>query len=314
MRIETRWARWTAMLLLGAVVISGGWWLMHRGVYGLALFVVIPVIIGALAEGFQKSAGWRGAAKFGALAVLLINAGLLGLGIEGLVCIAMSVPLTVPLGAIGGCLAYGVRHSRVQGNRATAALLILPLSAGSVGFDVAATPAVYEAHTSVDIAATPEQVWKYVVSYAEMAPPDDWMFKAGIAYPERVRVKGIGVGAVRYCDFSTGPLVEPIGIWDEPRLLQFSVTETPAPMREWSLYTEVNPKHLHGYFISKQGQFRLTPMANGHTLLEGRSWYQHGLWPAQYWKLWSDAVVHRVHRRVLTHIKVLAESDAREVQ
>jgi hypothetical protein len=43
------------------------------------------------------------------------------------------------------------------------------------------------------------------------------------------------------------------------------------------------------------------------TLLEGTSWYQHGLWPAQYWRHWSTAVVHGIHLRVFQEIKRLAE-------
>jgi hypothetical protein len=70
----------------------------------------------------------------------------------------------------------------------------------------------------------------------------------------------------------------------------------------------VLPKHLHGYLISEHGQFRLKELPNHHTLLEGSTWYQHGLWPAEYWRWWSDAIIHRIHMRVLTHIRALAES------
>ena len=43
--------------------------------------------------------------------------------------------------------------------------------------------------------------------------------------------------------------------------------------------------------VSKRGQFRLTRLANARTLLEGTTWYQHGLWPAEYWRWWADAIV-----------------------
>jgi len=88
------------------------------------------------------------------------------------------------------------------------------------------------------------------------------------------------------------------------------VTENPAPMHEWSPYAQVLPKHLHGYLVSKKGQFQLTRLANKHTLLAGTTWYQHGLWPAGYWRWWSNAIIHRIHLRVLTHIRTLAEQDA----
>jgi len=52
-------------------------------------------------------------------------------------------------------------------------------------------------------------------------------------------------------------------------------------------------------------------LADGHTLLEGTTRYQHGLWPAEYRRWWSDAIIHRIHLRVLTHIRALAEQDAR---
>ena len=140
----------------------------------------------------------------------------------------------------------------------------------------------------------------------------EWYFRAGLAYPMRARIEGLGPGAIRYCEFSTGPFVEPIEVWDEPRLLQFRVTENPAPMHERSPYGHIQPKHLHGYLVSERGQFRLTKLANGHTLLEGATWYQHGLWPAEYWKWWSDAIIHRIHLRVLNHVRMLAERESNQ--
>ena len=70
----------------------------------------------------------------------------------------------------------------------------------------------------------------------------------------------------------------------------------------------LHPSHLHGYLVSKKGRFVLTELPNGHTLVEGTSWYQHGLEPGPYWRWWSDAIVHRIHQRVLSHIKHLSEA------
>ena len=60
-------------------------------------------------------------------------------------------------------------------------------------------------------------------------------------------------------------------------------------------------------FRSLRGEFRLTPTAGGGTLLEGSTWYVLDMGPAPYWKLWGDAIVHRIHERVLAHIKELSE-------
>ena len=117
---------------------------------------------------------------------------------------------------------------------------------------------------------------------------------------------GHGVGAVRHCNFSTGSFVEPITVWEEPNLLKFSVDEQPEPMKEISFY-EIHPTHLHDYWISKQGQFKLTALPNGNTLLEGTTWYVNKIKPNIYWTIWSDYIVHKIHQRVLEHIKAKAE-------
>jgi hypothetical protein len=33
------------------------------------------------------------------------------------------------------------------------------------------------------------------------------------------------------------------------------------------------------------------------------------MYPQDYWTLWSDLVIHRIHQRVLEHIKRLAERE-----
>jgi len=188
-------------------------------------------------------------------------------------------------------------------------LLLLPPA--TLAWDTKAQPRVFEVRSEITVTATPEQVWKHVVSFSELPEPREWFFLAGVAYPQRARIEGSGPGAIRYCEFSTGPFVEPIEVWDEPRLLHFRVSQNPAPLHEWSPYGDIQPKHLHGYLVSRKGEFRLMRLPNGQTLLQGTTWYQHGLWPAEYWRWWSDAIIHRIHLRVLNHVRALAELDAR---
>jgi hypothetical protein len=296
----------TLGLAVGAVAAL----LIHAGSYGWTLFVLLPVLVGALGAAVVKAATATKAILAGMAANAIASLGFFAFGFEGAICIAMAVPLVLPLGALGGWLFYSARNKRAL-EQGAAMLMVLPIGFGTFAFDRTAKPDVFAVRSSIEIAAPPERVWKNVVSFAELPPPgaDEWYFRAGVAYPMRAHIVGSGPGAVRYCEFSTGPFVEPIKVWDEPHLLRFSVSENPAPLDEWSPYSSIAPRHLHGYFISRQGQFLLTPLPNGHTLLEGTTWYQHGLWPETYWTLWSQAIVHRIHMRVLTHIKNLSESE-----
>jgi hypothetical protein len=151
-------------------------------------------------------------------------------------------------------------------------------------------------------------VWPIVLAFPPLKEPDDWMFRAGIAYPMRAEIDGRGPGAVRRCVFSTGTFVEPIEVWEEPTRLGFRVTESPPPMKEWNPW-DVHPPHLDGYLVSRQGEFLLERLPDGRTRLVGSTWYTNRMWPTAYWYLWSDAIIHRIHERVLCHIRDLAEKE-----
>ena len=299
-------SRMMAAFILGLMLIGLATLMVRTGTYGFTLFLALPSALGALAALVMRPKSASKAAVVGMTADLIASLGFLAFGFEGIICIGMAIPLALPLGALGGWIAFTLTHRQIVAE-GTALLLLLPLSVGGLGFDATAKPHVFQVHSSIEIAAPPERVWKNVVAFAELPSPTEWYFKTGIAYPIRAHIDGTGPGAVRYCEFSTGPFVEPIKVWDEPHLLRFSVAENPAPLNEWSPYGKIMPRHLRGYFISKQGQFLLTPLPNGHTLLEGTTWYQHGLWPETYWTLWSQSIIHRIHMRVLIHIKTLAE-------
>jgi len=191
--------------------------------------------------------------------------------------------------------------------------ILILLVPASFGAERAANlrPPVYEVRTAIEVNAPPEKVWNQVIAFAEIPPPKELLFRAGIAYPIRAEITGRGVGAVRHCIFSTGPFVEPIEVWDEPRLLRFGVTANPAPLNELTPYGHIDAPHLHGYFVSEKGQFALTELPGGRTRLEGTTWYHDAMWPAAYWRLWSNYIIHRIHSRVLKHIRMQAETRSR---
>jgi len=169
-------------------------------------------------------------------------------------------------------------------------------------------PPVWSVSTTVEIAAPPDTVWNSVVTFRDIGGEHEWPFRCGIACPMRATIQGSGVGAVRHCEFTTGPFVEPITVWDEPRLLAFDVTSQPEPMEEMGIFGPIDSPHLHDTLVSKRGQFLLEPLDGGRrTRLTGTTWYSHTLAPTFYWKAISDAIIHRIHLRVLRHIRAKAE-------
>ncbi|HEX5829681.1 MAG TPA: SRPBCC family protein, partial [Gemmatimonadaceae bacterium] len=168
--------------------------------------------------------------------------------------------------------------------------------------------ALREVRSAVIIDAPAHIVWRSVVEFPPLPEPSQLLFRSGVAYPLRAEIVGTGVGAVRYCVFSTGAFVEPITRWEPGRRLSFDVTEQPPPLQEWSPYAEIAPPHLDGYFVSRRGEFRLVPLQDGRTRLEGSTWYEMRLYPAAYWVIFGDAIVGRIHDRVLQHVRATAEA------
>jgi Polyketide cyclase / dehydrase and lipid transport len=301
-------------LVICLPLVAVGTMLLHT--YGWTLFVVAPFLVGAIATAVltwnDPESSFRPAAKMTVLSLLLLGVGLLLLGIEGGLCLLMAFPLAFPLALLGALLSWSLRQ-RISSRRgpATGAACLLPgvlLLLGAEASLPREAP-VYAVRSSVVIEAPPEVVWKHVVSFRRLPPPDDWLLHTGLAYPIRAEIHGTGVGAVRRCEFSTGPFVEPITVWDEPRLLRFAVTANPPALEEASPYGAIHPPHVEGFLVSRQGQFRLTALPGGRTLLEGTTWYQHNLYPAGYWRLWSDWIIHRIHLQVLEHVKRLSEGE-----
>lgn len=286
--------------------------------YGWGLFVAVPFAMGfaaSLIYGLQQPRSLVGCVGVACLSTALLGMGLMAMAMEGIVCLAMALPLALPLAAFGGAFGHLVQRRRWLNSGAPAFLALLIFVPGVAWTEHVAAPAppVFAVRSAIDIQAPPEKVWQQVVAFTEIPPPTEWMFRAGIAYPVRAEMLGTGVGAERHCVFSTGAFVEPIEVWDEPQRLKFSVETNPAPMEEWTPYTHIETPHLHGFLVSNGGQFLLTPLPNGGTHLEGTTWYRHTLWPAGYWKLWSDTIIHQIHMRVLRHIREEAERGSREV-
>lgn len=286
------------------------------GTYGWSLFVALPFCHGlaaVLLYGYHRSRSYATCLGVSVLSLVLLGVALFGFAIEGVICLAMAWPIAATLACMGGSVGYLIQRRPWSRGEApavlTALIFFIPVLMGAEYVDPPVAPE-FEVRSSIEINAPPEKVWKNVISFAELPPPDEWIFRTGVAYPIRARIAGTGAGAIRTCEFSTGPFVEPIEVWDEPRQLRFGVTANPAPMQEWTIYSEIHPRHLNGFLVSREGQFLLTPLPGGRTRLEGTTWYQHHLWPAAYWQLWSDAIIHRIHLRVLNQIKRLSEDRA----
>ena len=276
--------------------------------YGLAIFLLTPFIVGFICAFVTRRVNPRAALPVPVVLYTLgvISGAIVLIAFEGVVCVFMALPIAVPVSLLGGIVGHSVAASRAS--RGSIVMTLLLASAGH-GVDAAMQSAPErEVVSAVEIAAPVARVWRHVISFEEIRTPPAWYFRAGLAYPLRARIDGTGSGAVRHCEFTTGGFTEPITTWDEPRRLAFDVISQPPPLQEWSPYRNVYAPHLKGFFRTTRGEFRLTALPDGRTRLEGRTWYSLRMQPQGYWTVLADSIIHRIHERVLFHIREQAEN------
>ncbi len=248
--------------------------------------------------------------KVTTLVAIFSSLSLLALGTDGVVCVLMTFPVAVPLALLGGIIAHWVNTAiRSSGrSRGVAVALFPPLwLAMAVEPSVIGPPDLQAVSSVVEIKADATRVWRNVVAFPPINASVGLVFRLGIAYPTSATISGEGVGAIRRCNFSTGAFVEPITRWLPGHELAFSVVASPPPMTETSFYSNLKVPHLSHTFESERGRFLLTATDHGTVLLEGTTWYRQRLWPQFYWNGVADLVIHKIHERVLGHIKRSAE-------
>lgn len=298
-------------ILLGAAIamVMFVFQIYALGTYGAILFVVTPLIATTTSAFFYslrqpEEYGWT--FWVSTLSLMLPACLMLLAGLEGLICIAMAAIPAVLFGLLGTIIgkAAASKHA-LKSSHLAFVVFILPLMGGTESAMV--TPTLNEVVTTIEIDAPPETVWPYVIAYSSLPEPTEFLFRTGIGYPQTVWMEGTGVGATRYCGFSTGTYVEPITRWEPPYRLTFDVTNTPPAMKEMSFYDHVHAPHLNQTPRNRRGEFRLTRLEGNRTRMEGSTWYDIEIYPQVYWRLWADSVVHAVHQRVFNHIKQQAE-------
>jgi len=134
-----------------------------------------------------------------------------------------------------------------------------------------------------------------VVGVSEIPPPQEMLFRAGLAYPIRAEIAGRGPGAVRTACFPLGRS------WNHYRVGRTSAApfqrhRNPAPMNEMTPYGHIEPRHLHGYFESHQGQF-IDSASGGRTRVEGKPGIPTPCGPKRIGMV-VGLRHHRIHMRV----------------
>ncbi len=302
------------VLLTIAIVFTIGFCSIYFfGDYGWTVFVFLPFLLGFLPSYLASKRLDLSKKQCYSLSFITLLAAMIALmifAIEGAICILMAIPLLMLVVWFGAYIGFVINNNKPPLSTAKTAVLLAFYSLSFLSFDYINEPDhLVSVQSEIVINAPIEKVWNNVIHFDTIPEPKEIIFKTGIAYPQNATINGEGVGAIRYCNFTTGSFMEPITTWNEPYLLEFTVESQPPSMKEWNPIWDIHPPHLNGYFTSHKGQFQLEKRGNNVTLLKGTTWYTVDIYPQFYWKLWANTIIHKIHNRVLKHIKTESEKD-----
>ncbi|RMA58915.1 SRPBCC family protein [Ulvibacter antarcticus] len=285
------------------------------GNYGWTLFFLAPFLLGFIPSFIMSNLGVVGLKKsilLGLFTLFIACVGLIVFGIEGFMCIILSLPLFIVSVILGAFSSTRINLKIMNKPGMVLGILALYCVAFFTLDYFNYTDELVPVITSEVIDAPKEVIWDLITHDLEIEKPNKFILRTGMSYPVSISVYGKGKDAVRHFNFSTGSYLQPITVWNEPNLLQYNIDKEPLHMTESNPLWEIHPPHLTGYFVSEKGQISLTTVSNGKTKVEYSTWNKVHMTPVAYWKLLSTAVIHHVHKQFFKSLKESVESKKAE--
>ncbi len=294
--------------------VSAVWFELFT-IMSISFMFLVPAALGFIVVWFERGERRWARMLFGPwISALIMTLCTVALQLEGWICVIMALPPILFMASLGGVIAGFVRPKVTSdgGQRlCVAAVALLPFVAGPLESLQARSNELRTVACTIDIAATPAQVWRQIRSVPRITEAEhtfSWHHRVGFPRPTEAVLEGTGVGSVRYAWFEGDLLfVEKVTEWEENRRLSFSIKADTANIPPTTLdehmivggpYFDV----LHGtYWIESLGPDRVRlHLASDQRLSTGFNFYSQ-------W--WTVRLMNDLQDYILRIIKARAERD-----
>jgi hypothetical protein len=309
-RVNTKDGWRVVAIIVAAILIFSIFAILKAGEYGFTLFLTIPFSL-ALILSFQeapKSSGktlkaWGKAVSI----VTALSLILLAMGFEGVICILMAVGLIILPTFLGCLIGYALSRAS-ETHKLSVLLMIFIINPGALTYDVSDTTKIESiAQISTIVNAPVSDVWQILTQKVVFNKSSNFFLKSGVSYPLDMEIIKKDSSNYLSCNTNNGKTVFKIDSLIQNQKLQFSAIQEILPMKELTLYHDLEAAHLHGYFESDYGTFEIQPINEKQCLLIAKTQYRYAITPAFYWKWWSDYLLNTMHENVLIKVKEIAE-------
>jgi len=189
-----------------------GFTCLHLGLieYGWAFFVLLPFTLGILL-GFMKQRKWASVGYV--VGTILFLCLLLFGGLEGIVCILMSLPLIVFITFCGAMLhgplvKLGILKRNNKAPVFLAPLVVLLFGGPLESYFSAGEPEIVEVKTEQVFPYTCLEVYNAIKSVDTLDADKPFLMKLDLPIPQKCILEEEKVGALRTCYFEGGLIVE----------------------------------------------------------------------------------------------------------
>ena len=232
--------------------------------------------------------------------------------IEGIICVAMFLPIAMVCATVGGILAGTIVQlsgSSKTNDLIAGAVLFLPLMVAPVEHRILYSNEIHTTENSIDIAAPVPVIWRNIERVPAIQPgelSESWSHRIGFPNPVEATLSYEGIGGVRHATFTGGVLfIETIDIWQPEQRVAFSIKAQTDQIPNTTLDEHVR---VGGpFFDVLHGEYRLETLSNGTVRLHLSSQQRISTDFNWYARIWSDATMADLQSRILKVIKARCE-------
>ena len=228
---------------------------------------------------------------------------------EVVLCVAMALPIFLPLATLGaglayfGCRAMGERTAR---QHPLLLVMLLPYLVAPVEAWFEAPDSLHVVHNSLVVDASPEAVWRQIERVPAIGREEQrfsFLYWLGLPRPVEATLSGQGVGAVRHASFEQGlSFVETVNEWQDRKSLGFSIVRDQRSVPAEPFGAIGGP-----FFDMLDGRYEIEPISDQRVVLHLSSTHRLTTRFNWYAGLWTEPIMSELQRVILEVVKARSQ-------
>jgi hypothetical protein len=227
------WVIWGLTIipaLIGVILLF-----TNLAVYGIAIFCILPTVIGFITGIYSKKFISYLGIVAGLISIFLL---LIGAG-EGIICILMALPVIFGFIALGSLIGYLIRKADQNYNSPKVIFFpILILIISSIGEKFFGESEIKNSiSTSLTLPYDKEAIYKKIIAVDTVDIEQNFLQKLGLPTPRKCILTQEKIGGLRICKFEEGTIIETIKDLKHGELLRMDITKSDITMN-WLKFDE----------------------------------------------------------------------------